>query len=552
MDREQILAIIERIGGDNPPDLAELETARSELAKAIHAEAKADQPKLDVLTTLRKAFGDVGTAITEKQAELAAQQASIEELLADVPDPDAPPAASDTPDPDEPPVEPEVPEVPEVPEAIVPDEVIEPIAAAATPPRTIPLRDAITRVVHRPATPAPPVTVGTPGNKIFLEGAQIDHVPAIREIAGAFERITRSPSTGKATLLRFDAEMAPEQMLPGTTEGNTALLEQFMGPEAIAAAGGCCSLPTPIRSQNVLSSSARPLQASLPTIGVTDTGAVTYFPAVCLPDEGAALWLCADDEDVDFDDDATWKECVFIDCPTAQTTIVDAVYRCLTIGEFQRRFATEQWMAIIQATIALQARIAEARLWARMLATVNTTHTVAATGSFFVTWAQGTLLAAESIREDQRYIDVPLRQWVPHWFRAAVASDLIARRVVDVDNPGVIQTHINAVLTEANVNQTVLGPDTQFIEQVAQANGTLQDYPNEMATVMAAEGHYSYLDGGQFDLGIEIRDLDLARQNAVAAFAEGFEGLLARGCNAKRMNFVVDVCRDAAGCEGTS
>jgi hypothetical protein len=554
---EQILAIIERIGSENAPSKDELKTARTDLARLMNSEAKSDAPDLTVLTTLRKAFTDAGSALVDAEAKAAADAAAVAELLDGIEDPDA---VAD-PEPTDPP---EQPADPAEPESIVTDPlpaptgdpVQVPIAAAATP-RTIPLRDAVTRVRQRPPAPAEPIAAsggadGIPANEIYVLGVkqEASHIPTLREAAEAFAKTVRSPSTGKATLLRYDSYLPETQVLPGTTEGNTRVIESLIGEEAVAAAGGCCSLPTPIRSQNVLSSTARPLRDALPTIGVQDTGAVTYFPAVCLPDEGAALWTCSEDEAVDFTDEDTWKECVFIDCPEAETTIVDAIYRCLTIGEFQRRFATEQWMAIIQATMALQSRVADARLWARMLSTVNTTHTGISTGSFYLNWAQTMLLAAESIREQQRLIgpSPQINLFQPHWTYSALASDLIARRLVSPNNPAEVQSILNSTAADAGVVLRTMGPDAQFIEQSPQADGSLQDYPSTAAMIMAPEGHYSYLDGGQFDLGIEIRDLDLMRQNAVAAFAEGFEGLLARGCNAKRLNIAVDICDTAPGC----
>jgi hypothetical protein len=411
----------------------------------------------------------------------------------------------------------------------------------------MPLREAAARVQVRPVNTPDPMLTNVPSSQIFVSGQRVDRVPTIRDAAAAFERATRSPSTGKATLVRFDSVLDPQYTLPGDTNGNTFLLDSIMGPEAVAAAGGCCSLPVPIREQNVMSSSARPLRDSLPTIGVTEAGAVTYFPAVCLPADGAALWLCSDDSAVDPDDPDTWKECVFIDCPTADTTIVDAIYRCLTIGEFQRRFATEQWVAILQATIALQARIAELSLWSNMLAGVSTTHTGQVTGSIFTNWANSVQMAADAIRDDQRYDGVQINNWLPRWFKGAVATDLYNRRLADTPNPTVVDSMINDVAQNAGitVHYTM---DSDPIEPDGQTDGALSAYPTTMATIVAPEGYYSFLDGGQFDLGIEIRDLDLARQNAVAAFAESFEGLLARGCNAKRINITTEICEDAAGC----
>ena len=292
---------------------------------------------------------------------------------------------------------------------------------------------------------------------------------------------------------------------------------------------------------------AQPLRDSLPAIGVTESGALTYFPAVCLPSDGVAEWLCSDDSAVDPDDPDTWKECVFIECPTAETTIVDAIYRCLTIGEFQRRFATEQWMAILQATLALQSRVSELSIWSKMLAGVSTTHSVATTGSILTTWASGVQRAADAIRDDQRYAGVGIRTWLPRWAKGAIALDLYNRRLADTPNPTTVDAFINEIAANAGVTVTYT-MDSDPIEPDGQEDGALTDYPSTFAAIVAPEGYYSFLDGGQFDLGIEIRDLDLARQNAVAAFAEGFQGVLARGCNAKRLNIPVDLCEDAAGC----
>lgn len=555
---EEILAIIERIGTDNAPTSLELSNARTELARQIHAEARSEAPDLAVLTSLRGAFATAGTALDEATAAEAAAAAQVASLVSDIEDPDATPAP--TPEQiaaDEAEAARQLAEGAATGEVIVPDAVLPPgtpipasteqvpVAAGA---RTLSLREAAARVRVRPVPPVEHTTpAGTPGSRIFVLGQEVAQAPNIREAAGAFERTVRSPSTGKQTLVRFDSILPDGQTLPGDTNGNTYLLDRLVGAEAVAAAGGCCSLPVPIREQTVLSSTARPIRDSLPTIGVTEAGAVTYFPAVCLPTDGVALWLCSDDSAVDAEDPDTWKECVFVDCPTAETTIVDAIYRCLTIGEFQRRFATEQWVAILQATMALQARVADLSLWANMLAGVQTTHTAAETGSVFTNWANSVQLAADTIRDDQRYDGVTINNWLPRWFKGAVHNDLLNRRLIDVDNPTAVDNLINGVAANAGITVRYT-MDSDPIEPGGQEDGPLTAYPATLASIVAPEGYYSFLDGGQFDLGIEIRDLDLARQNAVAAFAESFEGLLVRGCNAKRLNIPVTICEDAAGC----
>jgi len=549
LNLEEILAIIERIDTDNAPTSVELSTVRTELARAIHGEARSAAPDLAVLTTLRGAYGTAGTALESAVIADAAVAAELAAMVSEIEDPDAEVVANEVAAAES--AEAEAAAVAEAEAVVAEAAAPAPVAASATPapaPRALSLREAAARVRVRPVAPEPLVAPsGTPGSSIFVLGQQVETAPTIREAAQAFERIVRSPSTGKQTLLRFDSLLPDGQTLPGEVGANTLMLDSLVGPQAVAAAGGCCSLPVPIREQNVMSSTARPLRDSLPTIGVTEAGAVTYFPAVCLPADGAALWLCSDDSAVDPDDPETWKECVFVECPTAETTIVDAIYRCLTIGEFQRRFATEQWVAILQATMALQSRIAELSLWSNMLAGVSTTHTAESTGSVFTNWANATLLAADTIRDDQRYDGVNINVWLPRWFRGAVATDLVNRRLADTSNPTIADSMINDIAAQAGVtiNYTM---DSDPIEPAPQANGPLTPYPSTFASIIAPEGYYSFLDGGQFDLGIEIRDLDLARQNAVAAFAESFEGLLARGCNAKRINIPVEICDTAAGC----
>lgn len=564
MDLEALLAIIERIGTDNRPTIDELNTARTELARAIHTEARSETPDLEVLTTLRSAFSQAGEALAEAEAEAARIQAEVGEIIADIEDPDAElddedddagngededqhdgddeseqsRAAGDTAATDLPP-----PAADAQPEQT-------PVAAAGRPARTLSLREAAARVRVRPPAPAESTPGGVEGMSVYVLGQEVSSEPNIFEIAEAFSRFTRSPSKGRTNIVTFESHMSEDQILPGETGANTRLLERLVGPEAVAAAGGCCSLPTPIRSQTVLSSTSQPIRDSLPTIGVQSTGAVTYFPAVCLPEDGAWVWLCSQDAEVDPEDPDTWKECTAIECPTAQTTVVDAIYRCLTIGEFQRRFATEQWVAILQATLALQARIAETYRWNQMLATVSTTHTAASTGSVFTTWASALQLAADTIRQDQRYTDVSLRHWMPEWLRGAIRTDLQNRRLVDVQDPTAVDNMIGTVAAAAGVNITYT-IDTDPIETGPQTNGPLTPYPSTASTILAPEGYYSNLDGGGFNMGVEIRDLDLARQNAVGAFAEDFTGILARGCNAKRLNIPVDICDTAAGCVGS-
>jgi hypothetical protein len=552
MNLEEILAILDRIGGDNPPSSAELASARTELGRLLHTEARAEAPDLAVMTSIRDAYARAGDALAVAQAREQEERDRVANMLEGVEDPDAQLEEPEEPELAEESEEPEESEdqLPPPAPGDQPEQQQLPIAASASqapPARVMPLRDAAARVLRRPPAPDPEFDPVVPGGQAFYLGNAVDRALTLRELALGAAQTTRSPSRGRHTVASFVTDFSSQGLpvLPGDKAGNTALLDEIVGPEAVAAAGGCCSLPTVIRTQNVLSSSARPLRDSLPTIGVQESGAVMYYPAICLPSDGAWLWTCSDDEAVDPEDPETWKNCTFIDCDEEARTTVEAIYKCLTIGEFKRRFATEQWVGILQATLALQARVAENAIWSKMLAGVTATCTAADTGSIFTNFVQTVQREADWIRQDQRYINVQMRVWVSQNIIGAIASDFAARRLEFAD-PTDVQRLINNALANANVNVTYL-PDIDPMSA-----GGCAAYPATFTAILAPEGYYSFLDGGQFDLGVEIRDINLARQNAVAAFSESFEGVLARGCRAKRLNIPNSICTDAAGCLAVS
>jgi hypothetical protein len=335
-------------------------------------------------------------------------------------------------------------------------------------------------------------------------------------------------------------------MLPQSKGAITSFLDQWTSPEAVAASGGCCSLPTVIRSQSVINSTATPLQDSLPTIGVFESGAVLYYPAICLPSEGVWLWTCEDDENVDPDDPDTWKNCTFIECDEEDRTNVEAIYKCLTIGEYKRRFATEQWFGILQATMALHSRVSENKLWTLMVQGATHECSQEATGSVFTNLVQAVQREADWMRSDQRLREVQLHFWISENIIGAITQDFAARRLEFAD-PTMVKEMIARAFANANVvSHYTMDPNPM------EAEGECGKYPDWMQGILAPSGYYSYLDGGQFDMGVEIRDINLARQNAVAAFAEGFNGLLARGCRSKVISIPIEVCHDAAGaCTGS-
>lgn len=555
MDFEAILAILNRIGTDNPPTSAELTAAQTELSRLLVAEASGNRD-LSVMAPIRQAFDAATAELTVAQEREAAAQAEIDSMLDGLvtANPEEPAEPADPVEPAEP--DSQLPAPTGEPAQIAEPERV-PVAASATVPSTLTLRDAAQRVTFRQPLPAadlePVAAAGgawNPGGQIFYMGRNepMTAAPTVDDIIRGAASVTRSPSRGRHTVLScltdFSAQGVP--MLPQSKGAVTSFLDEWTSPEAVAASGGCCSLPTVIRSQTIINSTATPIQDSLPTIGVFESGAVLYYPAICLPSEGVWLWTCEDDENVDPEDPDTWKNCTFIECDEEDRTNVEAIYKCLTIGEYKRRFATEQWFGILQATMALHARVSENKLWTLMVQGVTHECSQETTGSVFTNLVQAVQREADWMRSDQRLREVQLDFWISERIVGAIVSDFSARRLEFAD-----PTAVKEMIARAFANANVV-PHYTMDPNPMEAEGECGKYPDWMQGVLAPSGYYSYLDGGQFDMGVEIRDINLARQNAVAAFAEGFNGLLARGCRAKVISIPIEVCHDAAGaCTGS-
>jgi hypothetical protein len=261
--------------------------------------------------------------------------------------------------------------------------------------------------------------------------------------------------------------------------------------------------------------------------------------------DGFGVWTCENDEAVNEADPDTWKQCAEVDCDESDEVGVDAVYSCVTIGNYQTRFAPEQWQGYLAALAIQNARRGEVLLFEKMRAAVMATYTVPALGSIFANVVNGVGTAAAAMRQDQRLGDVQMDFFVSESLVSAVRLDLINRRVFSsaVDDPNVAVSLLNTALSNEGVNAVY----SQDLDPVAfGSGGTDPQYPLTFGSVLAPNGFFTFLDGGTLDLGTEIRDHNLNRQNKVAAFAESYEGLLARGCNALALDIPVEICDNVA------
>ena len=537
MDLQQALSILGRVGAGETLSLTELTQARDVIARQLHSLRGSGSPDLDALTTLRESYFAADAAVTAVAEQEQATAQEVESALSDIPNPDE--------DPDE---DPEDEEDPEDDEAEGDGE--EAVTASAKPKRgkMLSVQEAVARLGLN-GTPGltinePERDLATTETRVILNGTPVKDA-TLSTLAEAFrDASSRSLKTGKERVARFETSFADERTLSGKINADTRLVDSFVSPEAVTAAGGCCSLPQPIYTNPVQGSTARPIKNALPSLGAT-RGKFSFFPAICLPVDGFGVWTCEDDELVDEADPDTWKSCAEVDCDEADEVGVDAVYSCVTVGNYQTRFAPEQWQGYLAALAIQNARRGEVLLFEKMRAEVMATYTVDALGSIFNNVVNGVATAAAAMRQDQRLGDVQFDFFVSETLLTAVRLDLINRRVFSsaVDDPNVAAALLNTAVANEGINP-VYSQDLDPV--VFGSGGTDPQFPLTLGSVLAPNGFFTFLDGGTLDLGTEIRDHNLNRQNKVAAFAESYEGLLARGCNALALDIPVEICDNVA------
>lgn len=541
MDLQQALSILGRVGAGETLSLSELTQARDVIARQLHSLRGSATPDLDALTTLRESYFAADAAVKAVAEQEQAVASEVESALADIPNPDEE-------NPDE-----ENPDDEEDPDAEKDGEgEDEAVNASAKPTRKkgkmLSVQEAVARLglnnTSSTTTRPRESDLAATQTRVMIAGEQVQDAN-LRTLAEAFsDSAGRSLKSGKERVARIETSFAEERTLSGKINADTRLIDSFVSPEAVTAAGGCCSLPQPIYSNPVQGSTDRPIKSSLPTLGAT-RGKFSFFPAICLPVDGFGVWTCEDDELVDESDPDTWKTCAEVDCDESQEVGVDAIYSCVTIGNYQSRFAPEQWQGYLAALAIQNARRGEVRLFEQMRAEVMATYTVDALGSVFANVVNGVATAAAALRQDQRLGDVQMDYYVGESLLTAVRLDLMNRRVFSsaVDDP----TVANEMLARAFSNEGINVIYSQDIDPVQfGSDGTNPQFPLTLGSVLAPNGFFTFLDGGTLDLGTEIRDHNLNRQNKVAAFAESYEGLLARGCNALALDIPVEICDNVA------
>lgn len=558
---EDFQELLDRIGSTEPPSDEELNAARTELADAARTAAQGDNRDLDAAKALLAGVKKIDAELNARREAAEAEEAEARELLSQLGD-------AETEDAD---VETDADETPEPDAAPESRREREPVAASSTPR----INQALSRVRARTTTEGPQ------GNSMVsvmtLGLAQRDPLPTNPTLSDAAEIFGRSlgrvpkGTNGKFGLIRVEYDYPEDRRLVSTnradndkildaarvspttaSERAAAVAASGGDPLGVAAAGGICG-PLPADFSNpFFGTRGRPIRDALPRFqGVSRTGnggGVRFSPAMTMANLAGStgVWTIETDEDPG----ETEKACLVLECEDEQVAYVDAVTACLQVGNFQARFNPEFWRSTLELLMVRHDRLAEQTLYAQMLAAASL-RTYTGTGSIYSVLSAISKADAgirSRLRLDNRAV---MNVVMPAWVRNALRDDINRQRLgsspSDQYGSGVGDAVIDQFFRARNI-RPVYSLDLDVFGTPVTGTAALLDYPGGDAELLVyPEGAYFFLDGGTLDLGTEIIDSTLVRQNNRMAFLETFEQAVFRGGEAIAVTVSIDeVCTPCA------
>jgi hypothetical protein len=306
---------------------------------------------------------------------------------------------------------------------------------------------------------------------------------------------------------------------------NARKIDAVVNPKALVAYGGICEPLQVDYSIPTIGSTARPIQAALPSFGASRGGVTFFTPPVLSQITPPVPWTLADDTG-----GTATKACMTVDCSPSQTAYVYGIPVCLQIGNMMGRFSPEHVAAQTALLDVATARMAELTLL-NIIDQGSTAVTYA--GPVSATRDVLTMLdeATAAYRYRYRLADAPLRAFLPDWVHGLLRADMAREMAHDrdgQDNLAIADAQINSWLSARNVNVAWTLEDLAGSMGAAQAAGALNKFPGTFVMYLFAEGTWQYLDGGRIDVGV-VRDSALNATNDYQIWREDFEGLAKRG-----------------------
>lgn len=536
MDLAQLLELIERIGSENPPTDDELNASQTTLANLLR-EALSEPVDLEAGRSIRAALDDIKSELAarvEQRDQTAAQAAELLDgyEISEIADDTDPEAAGITDDH-------AAANTPEEVQLEAAEEGEEKAVAAG-----ISLAAATKRAAVRVSSNA------TPEHHSDIQavgmGPAAGAVPnpnlSLSEAGELFHRYNRHVGrSGRQALIRLEKTYPDSRQFGMSVEENTRMVDSVTGQRAIVASGGICGPLEADFTHPVCGDRGRPIRDALPAFQA-DRGGIRFAPSITVGDleDAITIWTNENDESPSA---VTEKACPHINCEDELEAKVDAIVRCITVGNFQAKFNPEFWRSRLDLLLVEHDRVAEQTLFGQIQASATNVSQAATAGGTAKETLRALDRASAGIRSRHRLSRSTVMNWIaPDWLRDALRSSLTNTAPGDMLDPySAADATINTFFANRSI-RPVWSPDLQVFS--AQGAGALTSFPSTATTVLYPEGTFVFLDGGSLDLGIEITDSTLNATNDRQAFAETFEGVILRGCEA--LELVVPVGDDCS------
>lgn len=535
MDPTQILS---RLEGDNPPSDAELDKAALDIREALDVATKSEDPAdFELAKTLRQALDTLATESTKREEAKEAHRAELKKLREGVfeDDEDKPEAKADEKTDDKPADDKPADEAPAAEEKQP-----EPVSASVSDlvSRLSSQIAARTKTTTKEVRTVPGVHLrglGTAASFDIGEGRMSDLGQLFSTHA---KSVTQRNQATKLFSLTRDYEPS-RQLGQNAEENNRRLVDVFGFGETtrpVTAAGGLCGPGDVDHSHPICGDRGRPVRDSLVQFNAS-RGQVTYFPAVGMGavEGGVSIWT--QEMDAGAVASGLTKPCPPVDCPDELTAEVDAVVRCLTIGNFQARFSPEFWASRLELLLIAHDRAAEQKAIEEIHESAVGVPAIAGSNIIesFLQNINSIVAADRGIQRKQGQYVVLADAWVRDQIRNQVIENLGVAN--NVDTIQIADATIAGWLSDIGV-RAVWTQDGTVSEATGEHNipEAVGALPGTTTVYVYPEDAYFFLDGGTLDLGTEITDSALNAVNNRQAFAETFEKVAFRGCSSYRFD----------------
>lgn len=521
------LQILGRLGTENPPTDAELAAAESALLEALDAATKSASTPDEVALAkdLRSALDAVRTeSSTRAEAVEASRQeaAALREGLFE----DKAPEADDADKGEDADKAPEVKE-PE-PVAASPADLLNRITANA---KKLPAPE-----VKEPK--APSVAIRPIG---VAAGFELKQDAGFKDLGELFSTHAKSITSSGASqpLFRLERHYDEDRVLGSNVNLNNQRLADAFGTgmqtqQALSAAGGLCGPGDVDHSHPICSDRGRPVKDSMLQFNAA-RGRLQFAPSASLGDMDPNISIWTSEMDAAAVTGGMTKPCPRIECPEELSESVDAVVKCITVGNFQAQFSPEFWASRLELALAAHDRVAEQKAIAEIHdASVLLTDIAPSGGNTldnFLTTVN-TIIAAD--RQINRNLSGQYVVLTDDYVRTAIRNQFIRNLGVanNIEGLQVADSEIQGWL--GDVNATGIWTPDGTIDVETDTNRTLTpgELPSEATVYVYPVEAFLFLDGGTLDLGTSITDSSLNAVNDRQAFAETFEKVAFRGCSA--------------------